>query len=267
MSKKKKTQKTKKNNNKIKNLIAPILLITITFLVVSIVYLKKSFLKNQQSKTAESQSEQQVDGNLINLPVPSYSSKVSLEETLKNRLNRRNFISDPLELKEVSQLLWAAQGITTDWGNKTTESYKSEYPLRLFLISDNIKELDRGLYEYIPGEIGFIHQLKPILTGDVKQTLTKNINQTSFTDAPFVIIITANLEKISKHFPLSPEEGVYLTYIESGSVIQNLYLQVESLNLGLTENLTFDKQEIKDKLKLEESLTPIAVISIGNPSN
>lgn len=264
MSKKKKNKKT----YKIKNITIPFILVTITFFVVSFVYLKQSFIiKNQQPNIPNNDLQQQVDGNLINLTIPNYSSKVGLEETLKKRTNRNNFTSNPLEIKQISQLLWAAQGITTDWGNKTTQSYKSEYPLKLFLISENINDLDQGFYEYLPGEINFIHQLKPILTGEVKQTLIKEINQNSFTSAPAVIIITANLKQLSEFFPLSPEEGVYLTYIEIGSVIQNLYLQAESLNLGLTENLTFDKKKIKDKLKLEEILTPVAIISIGNPTN
>lgn len=264
MSKRKKNKK----NNKTKNITVPAILIITTFLIVSLVYLKQSFtIKNQQPEIKDSQSEQQIDGSIINLPAPVYSSKTSIEEALKKRISRRNFTNDPLEIKQISQLLWAAQGITTDWGNKTTESYKSEYPLRFFLISDNVKELDKGFYEYIPGEINFIHQLKPILTGEIKQTLIKGINQASFSTAPVVIIIATNLEQISKFFQTSPEEGVYLTYIEAGFVIQNLYLQAESLNLGLTENLTFDKKEIKDKLKLEDSLTPIAIISIGNSAN
>lgn len=255
---------------KIKNLTTPLLLIIATLLLTSFIYLKQSFTSPDQDSLSQSQSEsdaQQANGNLVNLPSPDYSSKTSLEQALKNRIDRHNFTDQSLTIKQISQLFWAAQGVTSSWGNKTTSSYKSEYPLSLYLIADNVQGLDSGLYLYLAGEIDILHQLRPILLGQVKQPLARKINQSSFTASSAIIIITADLDKIAALFPLSPQTGVNLTYAEAGSVLQNLYLQAESLNLGLTENVTFDKEALVKELKLPDELTPLVIVSVGNPAN
>jgi hypothetical protein len=48
----------------------------------------------------------------IALPSPSYKGTVSVEEALKARRTHRSFQSRPLTLKQFSQILWGAYGVS-----------------------------------------------------------------------------------------------------------------------------------------------------------
>ena len=49
---------------------------------------------------------------MIKLPFPQLKGKVSLEETILRRRSVRRYRREPLDLSQLSQILWSAQGIT-----------------------------------------------------------------------------------------------------------------------------------------------------------
>ena len=62
-----------------------------------------------QSQPVE--NSQPVQGVIL-LPAPEITGNLSVEEAINKRRSVRNYLDKPLTLKDVSQLLWAAQGIT-----------------------------------------------------------------------------------------------------------------------------------------------------------
>ncbi|MGD1158442.1 MAG: nitroreductase family protein [Terriglobia bacterium] len=58
---------------------------------------------------------------------------MSLEEALARRRSVREFTREALTERELSQLLWAAQGITHAEGLRTAPSAGALYPLALYV--------------------------------------------------------------------------------------------------------------------------------------
>jgi len=93
---------------------------------------------------------QEFQSETIKLPDPTYDSDTSIEETLRRRRSVRSFKDSPLTLAEISQLLWAAQGITSPRGLRAAPSAGALYPLEVYVIAGNVDGLPDGVYNYRP---------------------------------------------------------------------------------------------------------------------
>lgn len=71
----------------------------------------------------------------IKLPEPVQDSKTSIEQALLQRRSVRIFTDSPLTLADVSQLLWAAQGVTSPRGLRTAPSAGALYPLEMYIVA------------------------------------------------------------------------------------------------------------------------------------
>ena len=99
---------------------------------------------------------------VVPLPEPSPAGETSLEEALGQRRSGREYTAEPLTLAELGQLLWAAQGVTSDEGGRTAPSAGARYPLELFAVIRDVEDIDPGVWRYEPEE----HALSPAGGGD-----------------------------------------------------------------------------------------------------
>ena len=83
----------------------------------------------------------------IQLPNPKL---INIEPVLIKRRSIREYKDEPLTLEELSQLLFACQGITDDYGFRTAPSAGATYPLEIYVSVKNVVGLNRGVYKYIP---------------------------------------------------------------------------------------------------------------------
>lgn len=194
---------------------------------------------------------------LIDLPKPRYSGQVSLEETLQKRRSVREFSKESITLKEVSQILWAAQGITDSNKKRTAPSAGALYPMKVYLLAGNVRELRAGIYLYEPGK----HQLIKIIDGDFRDSLCNAaLGQPWVKNASLNIVITAVYEITTRKYG---DRGIRYVHIEAGHVGQNILLQAESLGLGAVPVGAFHDGEVKRILNLKENEQPLYIIPVG----
>ena len=199
----------------------------------------------------------------IQLPVVDVRSNNSLEAVLKSRHTRLDFNNTALSLKQISQLLWAAQGINTDWGDRTASSMKSTYPLNVYLIANNVTGLDNGEYQYLPGDRTPLNQLKPIKKADLGSSIFDLLNQSSFKDIPAIFVVTGDMSKMTEAYGGIPHDKE--VYLEAGYAAQNLSLQAESLKLGTTVSTNFDELKLRELVTVADTDTIIYLMPVGVP--
>ncbi|KPK46039.1 MAG: hypothetical protein AMJ77_06495 [Dehalococcoidia bacterium SM23_28_2] len=195
----------------------------------------------------------------VSLPDPRLKGEMSLEEAILERRSRRSFVDSFLTLEEVSQILWAAQGITDSTGLRAAPSAGALYPLDVYVVvgSQGVEGLEEGVYHYLPQS----HSLEPTLEGDVRQTLANlSIRQMFIAQAPLSLLITAEYERTTGKYG---DRGVRYVHMEAGHVGQNVYLQAEALGLGTVTVGAFQDEEISRALNLPPNYMPLYVMPTG----
>jgi len=206
------------------------------------------------AKTSESTPTPEM---ITKLPEPKLSSEVSLEQALLERRSVREFADAPLSLEEVSQLLWAAQGITSGWGGRTAPSAGALYPLELYVVVGNVDGLAQGVYRYRPGR----HELATVGAGDKRSKLAEAaLGQEWVEEAAIDIVVTAVYERTTSKYG---ERGIRYVHMEAGHAAQNLYLQAAAMDLGMVTVGAFYDDKVSEILGVTEDETPLYIIPVG----
>jgi SagB-type dehydrogenase family enzyme len=198
------------------------------------------------------------DGSPVELPKPKIRAGASLERALSLRRSRRTFADSPVSAEDLSQLLWAAQGVTAAYGLRTAPSAGSLHPLRLYAVVGNIDGLAPGAYRFDAAT----HSLEQLETGDRLATLREASGHQECLGAGAVDLIVAG-------DPAGPverygERGLRYLYMEAGHVAQNVYLQVTALGLSTTAVAAFDDDAMARGAHLGDGEVPLYVMPVGH---
>jgi len=180
------------------------------------------------------------------------------QSTLKERRSIRMLKNDSLTMEAVSQLLWAAQGITDDKGHRTAGSAFEAYPLEIYVLAGNITNLTAGAYHFKPQNQSLVLLSK----GDIRAEFVNAsvIPENAWIKtAPAIFLITGNFEKTVKTRAVNST-----VYIEAGLASQNFLLEVVSLDLGCTYVAGFVPPKAAKFLNLSNEDIPIALLPVGH---
>jgi len=192
--------------------------------------------------------------DVIKLPQPVLKGNLSLEETLQLRRSVREYTSADISLSELSQLVWAAQGITSTQGFRTVPSAGALYPLEVYIVNMT------GVYHYNP----LNHSLEKIRSEDVQENLTKAaLHQDSVRQAPLKLVIMGIYERAETKYGERAERYVHL---EAGHAAQNVLLECTSLGLGAVPIGAFDDLMVREVLETPPDQQPLYIIPIGRVS-
>jgi len=189
----------------------------------------------------------------IVLPSPMRSGHMSLEEALARRRSVRDFSATPLSDQELSQLLWAAQGITHPDGLRTAPSAGALYPLELYVANA------AGFYRYDPQH----HELQRRSERDPRSALCRAaLEQESVREAPAVFVITAIYARTAQKY--GDVHSSRYVHLEAGHAAQNLLLQAVALGLGAVPIGAFHDAQVQKALALPPEEQPLYLIPVGH---
>jgi len=195
--------------------------------------------------------------NSIPLPEPRYAGDVSVELALRQRRSVRSYKDDPLDMAEVSQILWSAQGITSAGGFRTAPSAGALYPLELYVIAGNVKNLPAAIYKYTPRD----HALLEIVSGDRRSDLSRAaLRQGAIRKAPAVILFCAVYERTTGKYG---QRGFRYVHMEVGHAAQNACLQAIALGLHTAVIGAFRDAEVKAIANLPANEQPLYFVPVG----
>jgi len=202
--------------------------------------------------------------SIIKLPQPEFKGKVSVEEAINARRTIREFSQELITLKELSQLLWCAQGITGEHATKAIKiravpSAGALYPLNVYVSvrAKSVEDLAPGIYKYNPE----YHSIQLVVEGDQTLKLEEAVLGQTISTAPITFIITSESYKMTIKYA---ERAMQYIYIEAGHLGQNLQLQGEAMNIGTWLIGAYWDGKIVDILKLPYREIPVYVIAAGH---
>jgi len=191
---------------------------------------------------------------VIKLPAPATDSSFSVERAINERMSIRSYKDTSLTLKEISQLLWASQGIVAS-GRRASPSAGATYPLEIFLVAGKVEGLKPGLYKYINKE----HSLELIKEGDLRPALSAAaLGQDTLLKAPATLVVAAVFERTRARYGARAERYVHM---EAGHVGENIMLQATALGLGTVPVGAFVDSEVKKLLGIKEE--PLYLFPVG----
>jgi len=200
------------------------------------------------------------------LPSPKIKSAMRIEEALANRRSHRHFQNKALSAEQLSQILWAAYGITKPMpghpllrgGLRTTPSAGALYPLEIYVVVGNVIGIEAGVYKYVSQE----HKIIRTIDKDIRKELSAAaLDQVMVRDAPVTVVYSAVFRRTTGRYGERGRERY--VFIELGHSAQNIYLQAEALHLGTCAIGAFIDSKVSELLQLSAEEEPLYLMPVG----
>jgi SagB-type dehydrogenase family enzyme len=194
----------------------------------------------------------QSDGTIaVPLPQARTEGGMSLTEALATRRSHRSFDGRPLSVEQISQLCWAALGITDKQGGlRTAPSALKLYAVRVYFVDG------RGASEYMPES----HALQGLELDAAVERLRATLGNGSLREAPAFIVLAIDPGRLQ---PRCGEKAERYSLLEAGHVCQNVLLQATALGLASVPVGGIDEAKAAEALKLPSAVRPVYAIPLG----
>jgi SagB-type dehydrogenase family enzyme len=197
----------------------------------------------------------------IALPAPETADGIGIWEIMARRRSERRYVDAALEPAELSQLLWAAQGVTaTGYGVKfrTAPSAGALYPVETYVVVHAAEEVEPGIYHYVVGD----HELEQLEIGDFRRSSARAaLDQEIAYRANVVFVWTAVFARSKWKYR---QRAYRYIYLEAGHIAQNVALAAVALGLGSCQIGALYDDEANALLGVDgEEESTIYVTSVG----
>lgn len=187
---------------------------------------------------------------VIKLNTPNKKGGAPLMKVFNDRHSEREFARDMLKAQDLSDLLWATNGINRPDGKRTAPSAKNVQDVDVFVITQE------GAYLYDAKA----HTLNPITKGDFRDLVAGG--QDFVKTAPVSILLASELSRLGD---ASAERTKLMGAVDVGIVNQNINIACEGLGLVTVPRATMNHVELKKVLKLTDTHLLLMNNPVGYP--
>jgi SagB-type dehydrogenase family enzyme len=200
----------------------------------------------------------------IALPAFEPGRLMTLDKVLKQRRSVRDFKAEALSLGQLGYLLWASTGIGRtegDYGFRTAPSAGALYPIETYIVANDVRKLEPGLYHYAIQN----HELEQLKTTDLRRPIAMAaLGQTMCTTAPVVFVWTAIVERSKWKYR---QRAYRYIYLDAGHIAENLALAAVSLGLGTCQIGALFDDEVNKILDVDGTEETAIYMSVaGSPT-
>ena len=192
----------------------------------------------------------------LQLPIPEKGLDFPLMRALEKRRSKRKWKNEPLSNQELSNLLWAACGITM----AETKKSKSKRTVPSATNSQAIKiyvALKKGLFLYNEKN----HELIQILSENIIPSIG---NQKMIQSAPVGLIYVSDYSKMKGYLSKKDEDRKwFVSATETGCISQNVYLYCASAKLNTVIIGLVNRNKLHEIMGLKEHEKVVYTQAVG----
>ena len=182
--------------------------------------------------------------NTIKLPTPQKDLEFPLMKALEKRRSIRKWKNDALSDQELSNLLWAACGITKEEtsrskSRRTAPSASNSQAIKIYVT------MKKGLFLYDEKK----HQLIQILSKNIIENIG---TQKMMHSAPLGLIYVSDFSKMKIYLAKSDNLKWFVSGTDTGFISQNVYLYCATANLSTVVLGLVNREKLHDIMDLKE---------------
>jgi SagB-type dehydrogenase family enzyme len=163
------------------------------------------------------------------LSEPRVTGGTTIWDVMSRRRSARRFQGVLLAEAELSQILWAAQGITRrvqGYGFRTAPSAGALYPVETYLVVNSVEGIEPGVYHYAVES----HGLEQLHSGDFRVAISRAaLDQEMAARANVVLVWTAVFPRSKWKYR---QRAYRYVYLDAGHIAQNVAMAAVALGLG-----------------------------------
>lgn len=186
----------------------------------------------------------------IKLNTPDKTGGKPFMAALAERHSDREFDSKELSVQDLSDLLWAANGVNRPDGKRTAPSAMNKQEVDVYVL------MKGGAYLYDAPT----HTLKGIASGDHRALINPRATGASATP-PVGLVLVSDLSKFAGH----KERALQMGALDAGIVSQNINIFCSAKGFSTVPRMSMDDAGLKKVLKLSDDQALMLNNPVGYP--
>lgn len=189
------------------------------------------------------------DLKVIKLNAPDKARGIAVMKAFSDRHSDREYAAKEINIQDLSDLLWAANGINRTDGKRTAPSALNKQDIDVYVIMKD------GAFLYDAKA----HALNPIAKGDHRAAVGGG--QDFVKEAPVSLVIVSDLSRFGK----VSDQTKIMAAMDAGIVSQNINLCCAGIGLSTVPRASMDQNALKQILKLSDSQILLMNNPVGYP--